>query len=304
MSKKLTQLITLYLNYLFVERACSENTLCSYRHDLSQYESFMREQGIETCDDIELKHIDSYLQQLKESGRAASSVARAAAALKGLHKFAYREHISGRQLSEHISIPKQERRLPQTLDIAQVFALLDQNFSLDPAGKRDACILELLYGCGLRVSELTGLNLSQWYREELVLCVWGKGSKERFIPLTSSAQAALVDYCDQARSLLYSKKHGLLSQDPEAVFLNTRGRRITRQAVYALVKEYGKRVGIDELHPHSLRHSFASHLLGGGADLRVVQELLGHADISTTQIYTHIDRTHIRAEYLSAHPRA
>lgn len=289
---------------MVVERGCSENTLRSYQNDLRQYESFMHEEGIEQLDDISLHTIDCYLQMLKESGRAASSVARAAAAIKGLHKFAYREHLSKQQLTRQLVLPKQEKRLPETLSLDQVFSLLDQSFPYSPSGERDACILELLYGCGLRVSELTGLNLSQWYREEALLRVFGKGSKERFIPLTSTAQAALLSYCDHARSLLYAKKHGLLSQDAEAVFLNTRGKRITRQAVYDLVKLYGEKVGIKDLHPHSLRHSFASHLLGGGADLRVVQELLGHADISTTQIYTHVDRTHVRSEYLSAHPRA
>ncbi len=304
MSKKLSQALRLYLQYLLVEKGAAHNTICAYRRDLESYCSYLEDQGCLDPACVESSHIERYLQEMMQAKKARSSVARAGAAIKDFHEFLQEEGIAEHHPAALIDLPKKDLRLPDTLSISQVNALLEQAFPNSAAGKRDHAILELLYGCGLRVSELIGLNKDQLYLEESFIRVFGKGSKERLLPIGASAQKALSLYLDTARSLLHTKKEGLAGQDPEAVFLNQRGKRMTRQAVFDLVSSYGERVGIEKLHPHSLRHSYASHLLGGGADLRVVQELLGHADISTTQIYTHVDRTHIQEEYLSAHPRA
>lgn len=304
MSKKLSQAYKNYLAYLRIEKGAADNTVAAYSRDLRSYLEFLSDKGKTFVEEVSFEDIEAFLQMLAESGKARSSRARAGAAIKSLHKFFLREHFSDQQPAEQLVLPRREERLPEALSIQEVYALLDQPFETSARGRRDSAILELLYGCGLRVSELVGLDLSSVYREEDFLRVFGKGSKERLVPLSGSSLRALYNYLDFGRSLLHTKKGGLASQDPQAVFLNMRGARITRQAIFALVQDYGTRVGIDGLHPHSLRHSFATHLVGGGADLRVVQELLGHADISTTQIYTKLDRTHIKEEYLSAHPRA
>jgi integrase/recombinase XerD len=188
------------------------------------------------------------------------------------------------------------------VSIERVDALLSQPFGDEPTGLRDRAILEVLYGCGLRVSELTGLDTADFQRSARLLTVVGKGDKQRIVPIAGAAVRALEAYLSTARSLLRAE-HGRTRPDPSAMFVSVRGGRLSRQAVHAIVHTYGLRVGLD-LHPHTLRHSFATHMLEGGADLRVVQELLGHADISTTQVYTHVDRTHLVEEYLSTHPRA
>jgi integrase/recombinase XerD len=197
-----------------------------------------------------------------------------------------------------LPLPAKPARLPDVLSVEQAEALLDQPFPKTAAGQRDRAILETLYGCGLRVSELCGLDLRDVHLDKEVVRVFGKGSKERVVPIMGSAARVMGDYFTQWRP-------GLVGRTPtQAVFLNQRGGRISRQSVHAIVERAGRMVGVQGLHPHTLRHSFATHLLEGGADLRVVQELLGHADISTTQLYTHVDRTHVRGVYLAAHPRA
>ena len=176
---------------------------------------------------------------------------------------------------------------------------MEQPFAPTAAGMRDHAILEVLYGCGLRVSELVGLDRREALLEEELLLVLGKGSKERVVPISGAAMHALVAYLDAGRPQLVRA-----ARPKDAVFLNVRGGRLSRQSVHTLCEKYGRLVGIKGLHPHTLRHSYATHLVEGGADLRVVQELLGHASIATTQIYSHVDRTHVRFEYLTAHPRA
>ena len=186
------------------------------------------------------------------------------------------------------------------MSIDQVTAFLDQPFPATSAGLRDKAILELLYGCGLRVSELTGLNLHDIQFDQGFLRVCGKGDKDRISPISGAAARALDDYLRNARGPL-----SLAGERPTpAVFLNARGTRLSRQSVHKIVANAGRAVGAKGLHPHTLRHSYATHMLEGGADLRTIQEILGHSDISTTQIYTHVSRTHIREEYLNAHPRA
>ena len=292
-----------YLMYLSVERGLAEATVDSYRRDLHDYLAFLNGTGVSSYEELGRVQVTCYLADLRARGYAASSVERHVAALKGFHRFLVREGVTERDPVSALPLPKKPERLPEVLTVEQVSALLDQPFEESPRGLRDRAMLEVLYGCGLRVSELVGLDFSQLLLEDELLRVRGKGDKERLVPLLGSARAALEDYLRHGRPGLRAKSRPE-AQDPHAVFLNARGGRITRRSACALVERYGRQVGIEGLHPHTLRHSFATHLLEGGADLRALQEMLGHSDISTTQVYTHVDRAHIREEYLSTHPRA
>ena len=231
----------------------------------------------------------------------SASVERALAAVKGLHAFLVRDGAVAQNPTAALRLPKKADRLPEYLSVEDVSALLDQDFPEGEMGLRDHAILEVLYGCGLRVSELVGLDVGDIHIDDGFVLVRGKGSKERLAPLVGSAARALTHYIGDGRTLLAAHAHGT---ETSAVFLNKNGRRLSRQAVHAICERYGRQVGLVGLHPHTLRHSFATHMLAGGADLRVLQEILGHADISTTQVYTHVDRTQLTEVYLAAHPLA
>ena len=288
-----------YLNYVSVERGCSRNTVLAYGRDLRSYILGLRDEGITLPDQVTRDRIEGHVSRLRASGLSIASVERAISAIKGFHRFMVAERITTAHPAADLPLPKKPSRLPDVIGREQAAALLDQPFPKTPAGQRDHAILEVLYGCGLRVSELCGLDLRRVMLDEQVLRVVGKGDKERVVPIVGTAARALDDYLEHWRSCLVSPR-----VSNSAVFLNNRGRRLSRQSVHALVAKAGAVVGIDGLHPHALRHSFATHMLEGGADLRIVQELLGHADISTTQLYTHLDRSHLREVYLVAHPRA
>ena len=287
-----------YLDYLRVERASSPNTIEAYGRDLDRYNDYLAGSGVTEPDEVERPLVESYVGALCDLGLAASSVERGVSAVKGFHRFMFREGISPSCPTSDLPLPAKPSRLPDVISREEAARLLDQPFPATAAGLRDHAMLEVLYGCGLRASELCGLDVRDAALDEELLRVFGKGSKERVVPILGSAARVLAEYLGQGRGELVGKKPN------SAVFLNVRGGRITRQSVHAVVEKYGRMAGIEGLHPHTLRHSFATHLLEGGADLRVVQELLGHADISTTQLYTHLDRSHIRRVYLSAHPRA
>lgn len=288
-----------YLNYVSVERGCSRNTVLAYGRDLRSYVLGLRDEGITLPDQVTRDRIEGHVSRLRASGLSIASVERAISAIKGFHRFMVAERITTAHPAADLPLPKKPSRLPDVISREQAAALLDQPFPKTPAGQRDHAILEALYGCGLRVSELCGLDLRRVMLDEQVLRVVGKGDKERVVPIVGTAARALDDYLEHWRPCLVSPR-----VSTSAVFLNNRGRRLSRQSVHALVAKAGAVVGIDGLHPHTLRHSFATHMLEGGADLRIVQELLGHADISTTQLYTHLDRSHLREVYLEAHPRA
>lgn len=290
-----------YLEYLSVERGYAGNTLSAYRRDLGAYVCFLQERGIDDPDAVTRRDIEDFIVARHDAGYAASSVNRCLSSVKGLHRFLAREGLAQATPASGVNFSRVDERLPDCLSIEAVGALLDQPFPPTDAGARDRAILEVLYGCGVRASELVGLDMDDVYLDDEFLRVVGKGSKERVVPIAGAAARALGSYLEGARtSFARHSRSGV----PSAVFLNARGGRISRQSVHALVERYGRLVGIEGLHPHTLRHSFATHMLAGGADLRVLQEILGHASISTTQIYTHIDRTHLREVYLSAHPRA
>lgn len=289
-----------YLSHLRIERGSAARTVEAYERDLNDYVAFLEAQGVSDAGEVTRETLLAYEADLLARSYAPSSVKRRVSAVKGLHKFAVREGYTSRNASDALPLPKVPAKLPDVLSIDQVGRMLDALDGSKPADLRNQAMLEVLYGCGLRVSELCGLDMAALYLDEGFLRVTGKGSKERVVPISGAALEALVAYLEEARGSF--AKPGLAA--PAAVFLNARGGRLSRQSVHKLVAQAGLLIGVKNLHPHTLRHSFATHMLQGGADLRVIQEMLGHSDISTTQIYTHIDRTHLRAEYVSAHPRA
>ena len=287
-----------YMDYLAIERGSSPNTVEGYGRDLDRYLAFLADAGVKRPEDVTRSLIEDHISALAGVGLAPTSVERAVSAIKGFHRFMVADQITTNHPTADLPLPAKPKHLPEVLSIEQARALLEQTFRETATDQRDRAILEVLYGCGLRVSELCGLDQREVYLDDEMLRVFGKGSKERVVPIMGSAASALGDYLVRWRPQLVGKR---LSG---AVFLNARGGRITRQSVHAICEKYGRLVGIEGLHPHTLRHSFATHMLEGGADLRIVQEILGHANIATTQLYTHIDRTHVRMAYLAAHPRA
>lgn len=289
-----------YLSHLRVERGSSPLTVSAYTTDLRDYASFLDGRGVGDADDVDRACVVAYEADLVDRGYATSSVDRRVSVIKGFHRFLVREGYARRNPTDTLQLPKPPERLPDVLSASQVGAMLAACTGDGPPEMRNRAILEVLYGCGLRVSECTGLDLGDCILEEGYLRVVGKGGKERISPISGAALEALGAYLERGRPAL-AKPY---AKPTAAVFLNVRGGRLTRQSVHAIVADAGRLVGVDNLHPHTLRHSFATHMLEGGADLRVIQEILGHSDISTTQVYTHVSRTHIREEYLSAHPRA
>lgn len=297
---RMDELYREYLSHLRVERGSSPLTVSAYAADLRDYAAFLGKLGIDDIGAVERATVVSYEADLVERGYATSSVDRHVSVLKGFHRFLVREGYARRNPTDTLQLPKPPERLPDVLTAEQVDAMLSETSECTPAALRNRTIMEVLYGCGLRVSECTGLDLGDCILDEGYLRIVGKGNKERIAPISGVALEAMGDYLEHARPELMKP----YAKPTAAVFLNARGGRLTRQSVHALVAEAGRGIGIDNLHPHTLRHSFATHMLEGGADLRVIQEILGHSDISTTQIYTHVNRTHIREEYLHAHPRA
>ena len=289
-----------FLSYLRIERASSPLTVEAYAADLADYCSYLEEIGVQDVRDINRDVIIGYERDLDERGYAVTSIDRHISALKSFHKFCVREGFSEANPASTVRLPPPPDKLPDVLTIEQIDALLDQVDGTDPTSLRNRAILEVLYGCGLRVSECSGLDMADCVLEEGYLRVTGKGDKERISPISGTALDALVEYLNVGRGQLMKT----YAKPTSAVFLNARGGRLSRQSVHKIVARAGLGIGIENLHPHTLRHSFATHLLSGGADLRVIQEILGHSDISTTQIYTHVSRAHIQEEYLSAHPRA
>ena len=300
----LDEVIAEYLDYLRIERGCSPLTAEAYGRDLADYAAFLKTLGIADMESIDRKAIAAYQADLADRGYAPTSMKRRISVLKGFHRYAVRENHVTHNACDAIMLPRIPQRLPDVLSIDEVGRMLDCHIDPSPTGIRDRALLEVLYGCGLRASEASGLNTTDIHLQEGFLRVVGKGSKERISPISGCAEEWLVRYLDEARPHLSRKARQVKAADVSAVFLNARGGRLTRQSIHAIVAKAGSAIDREGLHPHTLRHSFATHMLEGGADLRIIQEILGHSDISTTQIYTHIDRTHLQEEYLHAHPRS
>ena len=292
--------ISQYLNHLLVERGASTNTLKAYERDLRRYEKYLKEIN---CLEITPQVIFDHVSHLRKSQLSESSVARAVVALRNFHQFVSKESGVADPTIE-VEVPKIPKRLPKALSINEVTSLIE-SCAHEGSGIRDRAIIELLYASGARVSELIKLDIddvaevSLAEKKTMTIKVRGKGGKERFIPVGSFAQAALSQYLVRIRPIL-------LAQSRErALFLNSHGGRLTRQSAWNIVVEAAERSGLaGKVSPHSLRHSFATHLLDGGADVRVVQELLGHASVTTTQIYTLITIDKLRESYATAHPRS
>jgi integrase/recombinase XerD len=289
-----------FLQYIIVERALSKNTIDSYKRDLTQYILYLEKvESIESIHQVERSHIMGFLLFLKENGKASTTLARNIASIRSFHQFLFREKVASQDPTLHIETPKSERKLPKVLSPHEVEALLDTPSSNEPLSKRDKAMLELLYATGIRVSELVQLDLGDIHLAMGFIRCMGKGSKERIIPLGKMAQSAIERYLHDGRSALLKGKKS------EALFLNHHGNRLSRQGFWKILKQLAFKARIEkELTPHTLRHSFATHLLENGADLRAVQEMLGHADISTTQIYTHVTKTRLKDVYSAFHPRA
>jgi integrase/recombinase XerD len=297
--------ISRFLDYLAVERGLARNTLDAYGRDLGRYARYLETEGVTDATHADEATVTGFVASLAGSEYAegkryrASSVARALAAVRMFHLFLLREGEASDNPSEGVVRPKVPRTLPRPLSVGEVEAILAASGEADPPGIRDRAILETLYGAGLRISELVGLDVDEVDLDEGSVRVMGKGSKERMVPLGRFAVAALEGYLTRARPTLARPRSGA------ALFLNQRGGRLTRQGATRVIKGAASRAGVTKrVTPHTLRHSFATHLLEGGADVRVVQELLGHASLATTQIYTLVTGERLREEYFSAHPRA
>lgn len=325
-SAELTDATRRFLDHLAVERGRSANTLTAYRRDLDRYLRWLAASGVSTPDAVDTGHVTGFLQALStgEDGAAALAVrsaARVLAAVRGLHRFWALEGLAAEDPARAVSPPRPGRRLPKALSIEETTALLESCTADTPTGLRDRALLEFLYGTGARVSEAVGLDVDDVVGiadapsaapgsgdpddgrspEQPVVRLFGKGSKERVVPVGRHAAAALDAYLVRGRPALLA---GARTSTP-ALFLNARGGRLSRQSAWSVIRSAAERAGIGaEVSPHTLRHCFATHLLSGGADVRVVQELLGHSSVTTTQVYTLVTVDTLREVYAAAHPRA
>jgi integrase/recombinase XerD len=292
-----------YLSWLAVERGRSSNTLVAYRRDLAAYAEFLAGRRL-TIAAVTEAVVEDYLAFLRAAGRAPSSTARALVAVRSLHRFLADEGGADDPTGD-VGGPRVPAGLPKALSEEEVGSLLDGVVGEDPVARRDRAILEVLYGTGLRISELVGLSLGDVALDDAMLRAFGKGAKERVVPVGRMARTALRDWLAPSGRAALVPARWARRGDAEAVFLNTRGGRLSRQGAWGIVRRYGDKVGLgDRLTPHVLRHSCATHMLDHGADIRAVQELLGHASISTTQVYTKVSTDRLRSVYESAHPRA
>jgi integrase/recombinase XerD len=306
MSTDLERAVLDYLSHLGVERGLADNTLHSYRRDLRRYTAHLHGRGIETPGAIAETDVLGFLGALRTGDTehpalGAASAARAVVAVRGFHRFCLREHLVASDVSAAVKPPRPAARLPKALPLSDVEAILAASGAAGTSlAKRDRALLEVLYGTGARISEAVGLDVDDLDLAEGSAMLRGKGGKQRLVPVGSFALAAVEDYLTVARPTLVSAKVA-----SPAMFLNARGGRLSRQSAWTVLAKAAKRAGVTaDVSPHTLRHSFATHLLDGGADVRVVQELLGHASVTTTQVYTLVTVEKLREIYATAHPRA
>lgn len=296
-----------FLVHIGIERGLAKATVSAYESDLNKYVAWLQTHGITKPDDIAKQDVEDYIAALDADGESARSKARRLASIHEFHRFALAQHAVSADVAASVKAPKGASVLPDVLNVDEVSRLLDAaavGGSTDPVVLRDKALLEFMYATGCRVSEAVGTNLNDIDLEEKVVRLMGKGSKQRLVPLGSYARNSVVAYLNAGRGELERRSTAKVPER-RALFLNKRGKRISRQSVWEIVKTAGERAGITKpLHPHTLRHSFATHLIQGGADVRTVQELLGHASVTTTQIYTHVSPEALIETYLTAHPRA
>jgi integrase/recombinase XerD len=293
-----------HLVRLAVERGRALNTLAAYRRDLAAYEAWLAERGT-PLEEVAEADVEAYVGHLRELGKAPASVARALVSVRGLHRHLAEEERIAADPSGEVGVPKVRAGVPKALSEDEVAALLGAVTGDEPADRRDRAVLEVLYSTGMRISELVGLSLGDLALQDGLVRALGKGSKERLVPIGRYAREALEAWLGAGGRGAMAPVRWARRGDAEAVFLNHRGGRLSRQGAWAIVKAHGDRVGLgDRLSPHVLRHSCATHMLDRGADLRVVQELLGHASVATTQRYTKVATEQLFAAYQAAHPRA
>lgn len=290
-----------YLHFIKVERQLSDNTLQSYKRDLIAYARHLHtEQTITSFNSVTRHHILNFLESLRAAFKSSKTISRQISSIRSFHQFLLREKIAEQDPTVHLEMPKKEQTLPKVLSVEEIDTLIATPTTEKPQGIRDIALLELLYGSGMRISELIELNLEDLHITMGFVRVFGKGGKERIIPLGRGAILACGDYLKEARPILLGN-----APKNNAFLITQRGKRFTRQGCWKIIKGHALTAGIQkEITPHVLRHSFATHLIENGADLRAVQELLGHADISTTQIYTHVSKTRLSEVYKQFHPRA
>lgn len=288
-----------FIYYLSVEKGLAENTLESYQRDLKKYLQFLKQQEVNNFNGTSKKLIVEYLAEQKKKGLAPSTLTRNLASIRSFYQYLLLEQMIRENPAGELQSLRAEKKLPAVLSFKDVELLLEQPQTKENIGMRDKAMLELLYATGIRVSELVSLNLDNVSLKMGFLKCTGKGNKERMVPLGSAAIKSLQEYLQNGRLKLLKQK------EEKALFINQHGKRLTRQGFWKILKKYAQKTGINaEITPHTLRHSFATHLLENGADLRSVQEMLGHANISTTQIYTQITRKKIKEIYNQTHPRA
>ena len=294
----MTELLREFLDSLSVEKGLSKNTLLSYGRDLRHYLAYLKKKKVPSLDQVTRNRIMEFLLHEKDRGLEPASIARSLVAVRLLHRFLAEEGKLSENVTDALESPKLWKHLPDALNVSEIESLLKMPDVRTRQGLRDAALLELLYATGLRASEITSLQVMQLDLEAGVLRVVGKGSKERLVPVGKKAREALDRYLKRTRGAWDKNNSG------GWLFLSRAGRPLSRQTVWNILKKYAKASGIGKkIYPHILRHSFATHLLENGADLRVVQELLGHADIVTTQIYTHVDKSRLKGIHRKFHPR-
>lgn len=294
----MNDLIDNFINYLSVERGLADNTLLAYRRDLNKYAAQLDARGIKAAAQVKREDVTEFIFHEKDAGLSTSSICRSLAAIKMFHRFLVRERLAPADPTNLVDTPKLWKKIPDVLSQSEVESIINATRGRKPQQVRDLAMMELFYASGMRVSELASLKVENLNFDVGYVRCLGKGRKERVIPIGKQSRDAVKKYCDLVRPKFLKSR---LSSD---LFLSRLGRKMSRQAIWQLIKQYAKKANITKtIKPHTLRHTFATHLLQHGADLRSVQEMLGHADISTTQIYTHVDRDRLKTVHKQFHPR-
>ncbi|MDZ7722440.1 MAG: site-specific tyrosine recombinase XerD [candidate division KSB1 bacterium] len=298
MESKLYDYLKQFLDYLQIERQVSANTLDAYQRDLVRYIDILTRQSVITPQSIQLQHVNDYLNILMDLNLGQSTISRNLSAVRAFHHFLIAENLTDTDPTEDVVVSKPWMKLPEVLNIHEIERLLEQPDTGTETGLRDRAILEFLYATGVRVSECVHLKIPHVFWQDEFVLIYGKGQKERLVPISNTSLAWLRDYINGPR--IVKSNLGLAH---EVVFLNRFGKKISRQSIWKLIKKYTQQANIDKFtSPHTIRHSFATHLVENGADLRAVQEMLGHADITTTQIYTHLDSKRLKTIHHQFHP--
>jgi integrase/recombinase XerD len=294
-----------YKNYLHLEKSLSENTIGAYLKDINKFTDYLEKNNFSRSPKyVTQETIRDFIDYINESGMSASSQARALSGIKSFFKYLIVDDFIDKNPSIHIETPKIGRKLPVVLELEEIENLIEAVDLSTETGYRNRAILEVLYGCGLRVSELINLKLSNIYFDEGFIKVEGKGNKERLIPLGAKAKDAIIQYIENSRDILKMNKK-INSRDSDILFLNRRGKKITRVMIFTIIKDLANKIDLKKnISPHTFRHSFATHLIQGGADLRAIQDMLGHESITTTEIYTHLDKEYLKDTILRFHPRS